>query len=353
MNCQQVDKLLYLYCDNQVQPHLCEEIEAHLKNCVACRNNLIMTKMENQALRLKEDIPPTSPDFCKKVMASIIRDYTGTSRDRGGIIQRFRCLVSRRSSLQMAGGLVAALLLFCLLANSSLRSINGYRLENQTRSGDTGPHIASGIAQEHGQPYTASENSGITAGGTQVKEPSRVESISGPGATKTLSGAPDYSRDKLGSLGIPNYQRGHPSPTNSPQLRYIPRPGYLPSGYSLARIEGSLDNTITMVYKNKDDEITIRVMPEGGEQTGTAGESFLRAGKSKSTHPAVAGAQSPAIPDETYGSGGENVYPKVELESPTTTTVALSVNHYGLVYSVQITGALPPEELGRIASSFK
>lgn len=70
MNCQQIDKYLYDYCDGTISPELKQVIEEHLQTCPFCRNNHKLTLIENEALK-EGFVPALSTDFTGRVVAAI------------------------------------------------------------------------------------------------------------------------------------------------------------------------------------------------------------------------------------------------------------------------------------------
>ena len=73
MNCQQVDKYIFEYCDGRLSPDYMQEIDEHLLDCESCVNLVMLTRIENEAL--KDPIGPPDYDmgdnFTARVMASI------------------------------------------------------------------------------------------------------------------------------------------------------------------------------------------------------------------------------------------------------------------------------------------
>jgi len=72
MNCQQVDKYLYDYCDNILNPEQQEQIEQHLVNCPGCRKIVEETQLENSILREQWHTPDLPDDFTARVMNQVM-----------------------------------------------------------------------------------------------------------------------------------------------------------------------------------------------------------------------------------------------------------------------------------------
>jgi predicted anti-sigma-YlaC factor YlaD len=79
MNCQQINELIYDYCDGNVTPEIAAVIEKHLRECPFCRNNEKLTRIENEALYYVENSPVLLPGFTEKVMATINSGYYNTN----------------------------------------------------------------------------------------------------------------------------------------------------------------------------------------------------------------------------------------------------------------------------------
>lgn len=71
MNCQQVDKYLYDYCDNLLTPDQMLRIEEHLEHCPRCREVVDKAQLESSVLREEWDTPALSPDFTSQVMERV------------------------------------------------------------------------------------------------------------------------------------------------------------------------------------------------------------------------------------------------------------------------------------------
>jgi len=71
MNCQQIDKYLYEYCDNNLNPLLRAEFDQHLKHCASCQSLVNEAMWEGTILRQEWSIPALPDDFTDKVMNRI------------------------------------------------------------------------------------------------------------------------------------------------------------------------------------------------------------------------------------------------------------------------------------------
>ncbi len=71
MNCQQVDKYLYDYCDHILTPEQQSLFEQHLAGCHSCRQAVDQALLETSILREEWDTPALPADFTSRVMERI------------------------------------------------------------------------------------------------------------------------------------------------------------------------------------------------------------------------------------------------------------------------------------------
>lgn len=79
MNCRQVDKYLYDYCDNILNPEQRAQIEQHLEQCPDCRKLSDEALLESSILHEEWPIPALSDDFTARVMNRISSTAIPTS----------------------------------------------------------------------------------------------------------------------------------------------------------------------------------------------------------------------------------------------------------------------------------
>lgn len=116
MNCQQISKHLYNYCEGKIAPQLSIEIQKHLEECESCHNNYKLTLLENHVLSDITDIPPLSDDFTEKLMKSIRPDNDRTiptsksSSKKSSLAKRFK-----RNAIYVAAAAVILLAVYISL----------------------------------------------------------------------------------------------------------------------------------------------------------------------------------------------------------------------------------------------
>ena len=71
MNCRQVDKYLYDYCDNVLSPDQRVSFDQHLADCHSCHQAVDQALLETSILREEWDTPDLPADFTSRVMERI------------------------------------------------------------------------------------------------------------------------------------------------------------------------------------------------------------------------------------------------------------------------------------------
>lgn len=79
MNCQQIDKYIYEFCDKQLAPHMQDSIQHHLDECENCRNKVESAHREGMVLRSLPIVPALPPHFTDDIMA-VVRDRYGNTQ---------------------------------------------------------------------------------------------------------------------------------------------------------------------------------------------------------------------------------------------------------------------------------
>lgn len=353
MNCQQVGKLLYLYCDGQLQPHLRQEIQAHVENCPACKINLSMTEIENEALRYTEDVPPLGSDFCQKVMLSIRQGQDVQTVENEMPTRRLKGFFSP-GNLSIAGGIAATVLLFMMLVNSNILPVYNFdgkpRSPQLFQSGNSTADVALTGGKTPGAHKLADkteETDSITR--DRLKKAQEYDADTGRIATRMPLDAPDYSRTELGTA---SQNRGVSSANLQPAISPVqsfPQPCYIPAGYTLIKVENDLDNILTLSYENNGDLLLVRVIPRGGENFVLP--ALQASSNQAQKQPGLEKDYGAATPSSKGLATAQNESADILPDSPAMATAALETEYRGRLYTVQVTGTIPPEELARIATS--
>ncbi len=184
MNCQQVDKYILDYCDNNLSPELTAELEQHFLNCSVCTKGLELTRLEESFLY---NLPPIEPgaDFTAKVMQNINAVNLTTVNQP---LYKFR--LSRQQLLLLP---VAAV--FILFLTTSFPSMfNPDKFTGISQVEDAGPPVSL-----ESEPVRISLNDGND---NYVSEPIKQKEVinSNNSAPVSGGGSIDESKDQSGNL---------------------------------------------------------------------------------------------------------------------------------------------------------
>ena len=137
MNCQDISKLIYVYCDGEVSPEDYTDISEHLDNCANCQYMYQLTIIENDVLRDKADIPALSPAFTSLVMSSLQSDNIPNNKSR---FSRF----NRKVWLSGLTTVAAVVALFLYLPHQSFidNNISSYYSASIQEPSSASPSVA-------------------------------------------------------------------------------------------------------------------------------------------------------------------------------------------------------------------
>ncbi len=114
MNCQQIDKYIFAYCDHTLPPQMNTAIEEHLVQCKACRTLVHMTRVENELLIPAPDFPSLSDEFTSRVMQAV-REKHGSAEELQRIAKRRRNQIRGLSALAASAAIVVLCLAFDII----------------------------------------------------------------------------------------------------------------------------------------------------------------------------------------------------------------------------------------------
>lgn len=118
MNCQQIDRFIWDYCDNNLSPTMRSRIEKHLQYCAHCRNKVELTLMENEAMKSPDNMPSLSDNFTADLIMTLKTApiysplYSGNHSESVSKAGRWSRL---KSNIFRTGSLAAAVILVILL----------------------------------------------------------------------------------------------------------------------------------------------------------------------------------------------------------------------------------------------
>jgi hypothetical protein len=121
MNCRKIKKLLNPYIDNAIDVNIVQQVEEHLKSCLACRQEY--QRLKKIVTSLNSFSPQTAPaDFTQNIMAKILQEKI---QIQSSWIDRLKKQVSiPQFSFRLAGA-AAITAVFVFLAFTFLFNFSG------------------------------------------------------------------------------------------------------------------------------------------------------------------------------------------------------------------------------------
>lgn len=356
MNCQQIDKYIYEFCDNRLTPQMQDGIKAHLEHCESCRDKVAAARCEGNLLRSMETIPPLQPDFTMQVMSLIQGNLSRRRANRFawnayGFTRRFRW---------WWGAASAAVLILAICSLSLLEQPVGIRLAEQADRGsvqtETLPAALNSIQEKSPKPEETQAAEVKEPVMEPVKEsaqepPTRFDRVALQDSQAT---APPYdSALKRASQPVPSYRSAATTAAPNDQVVKSTPPTYpnrgvelltlhptnLPPEYLLQAVISNSDQDITFVFQNQvtQQELNLRLTAVNNQtdnldiQDSTSDTPF----KTDSAN-------------DSEGLGGSSPTEDLIINSYQS-NMNYNQHHYQLV----VTGNLSTEELATIAKSIK
>jgi hypothetical protein len=302
MKCKQVDDLLFSYCDLQeMPPRIRQELEQHLRECPECRKQADFTAREREALVYDEDVPELSPDFTKRVLASVTEGQTTVTPSTKTLISS---QIGSRGWWAM--GMVAAVVVALLVLPGSFMNPVQPTGQQIADAENQNTRMMAEKSKEPGEKTLDQAKIALEFGYTN-RESDRVDIGRGTQSASVTS---------AGGNGTANVAVFHPS--------------YLPPDYHLIRVESDVEDNISIYYgDDKGGYICLKTLPGVEQDMKTA-----------------------AVRSE--GSSVELDEPTKQAVSESDPTVIRWTSEYqGTLYRFELTGSLSPEELARVAASVK
>ena len=371
MNCQQIDKYIYEFCDNRLAPQMQDGIKAHLDHCESCRDKVAAARHEGHLLRSMETIPPLQPDFTARVIA-LIQGNSG--RRRAGLFAR-GAFGRSRPLRWWWGAAGAAVLLLVLYSLPLLQQPVGIRLAEQNDPGslqtETLPAAMNSIPEispkpEGTQVAESVIETEIEAIKETVKEPV-AESAPEPRARydqvamqdSPTSASPNHTALRQASPHVPETRSASiaaapvdqaiksPYPTNPNRgvgLLTL-HPTNLPSEYSLQTVISNSEQDITFIYKNQvtQQELSLRLTAVTNQSDQVEMENLANDTQLKSV----------SLDEDEGSEGSLPAGGSLPAEKLLINSYQSSMNHNQHLYQLVVTGNLSTEELAAIAKSIK
>lgn len=364
MNCRQVDKYLYDYCDNILNPEQRAQIEQHLIHCPSCRRIVDEALLESSILREELQTPELPNDFTARVMNQI----ACTAIQAGpGMIQSGLKNHSKWPRRLISLTAIGAVLLIALCIPGMLKNQDLVQVADREQ---TSPKIANENIKS-GESL-ASEKYFGTPAGLQWTEEINQEASDGASLKKDQEESPPPKIDKT-----ENHYATHPVTVSKDTKRQtedlklmmadIPvtpdpfpvQPVNLPASYVLLnKIDNAGSSTYTFGNANKEEELIINIaqLPLRHSGTSTYSRGYIRG---EAVPEANESSESSLVkdiskPSEEQSQEGvqseEQSKEKANIAAVSATnTISYELEFDNQKFLLTISASLSPEELSIIS----
>ncbi|MGE5381486.1 MAG: DUF4367 domain-containing protein [Methylocystaceae bacterium] len=252
MNCQQVNKMLERFDEGELPHQISTQLEAHLQNCASCQVKRQLVKKERLCLQGDTDIPTLSANFTEMVMARI----TAAPRQSLPPLVPIWVEWTRRYPTLLGAAAVILLFIFPLIGQT-----DGHKELTSSKL----PVVQKMAAVDRSQnvPYASEVNPiakpdinpiAIPGEYGYRKEAPTINNTEGPSRStqsKSLTGSneavlPQVAAGTLRTMNMEAADKAAKPPTVVPT--------YIPSGYTLDKIEVNTDNQVTVSYLAATDQ---------------------------------------------------------------------------------------------------
>ncbi|MGS0764633.1 anti-sigma factor family protein [Syntrophomonas curvata] len=368
MNCRQVDKYLYDYCDNILNPEQQAQIEEHLVECPVCSKIVDESLLESSILHEQWEIPGLPDDFTDRVMNQIacaaIQANPGTVYPHSPNRNRW----SRRLIGLAAMGAILLLVLYvpAMVKNSDFMQIADRKQAPPQATHET---IISG--------KLGNENLKLPAGarwsGEASKEAANDASLKNEQEESSSSPTGKINSNYgTHSVTVSNSEDSQTQDLNlikadtTAALEVIPvQPVNLPASYVLLnRIDAAGSSTYTFGSAKNEEQLIINIaqLPLRQPVASTYSRGYIRdevapAAADKSGLESGKGA---TLPMEEQPAGGFGVQTGEQAKSQSnaaalaaTNTISYELEFNNQKFLLTISAKLPPEELSLISTNLQ
>lgn len=345
MNCQQIDKYMYEFCDRRLSPQMQDSIQSHLDQCQNCREKVTAACQEGGLLRDLDNIPVLSPEFTHQVLARVQQKHGMAT---AGIMASHASRYPRPFRWWWGVASAAVLLVaLCSVPLLELQSPPGSKLAGQDSAGsapvETAPLMFDGsqtTQDSSSQPPQASFILESTEASPKTVLQDSPVAVKGMDALPQKLPQPAPTAQPYTSTALSDQtlkSAAHNNPNRGAELLTL-HPVNLPPEYTLRAIISASDQDTTFVYRNQltQQDLNLRI---------TVVTDMEKANQADVEQPLMRSV----APLRNDGLGGS-----APLESgvPDRTFKAV-VDHNQQSYQIVLSGSLKVEELAAIASSIK
>lgn len=254
MKCQDINKIIYKYCDGQVSPKLSNRAALHLNSCPNCHNMYQLTQIENDILRELDDLPVLSPDFTSKVMKTLQSSdslYAGKNSIRGTIISSPR---STRGVWLGSLAAVAAVIALCIFLPQQSFIINKFNLFNSSNLESSSTPIGTDQLS-YGDVDGKTDLSGVS----QSSEPQSVAQSASPNdnTTNKASVTPQVRSD----TAIKQTASANVNTENNAAsgLKITLLPSNIPDSLKFVQVNNDMENNTVYNYSSLDGKQSLQL----------------------------------------------------------------------------------------------
>lgn len=377
MNCQQVDKYLYDYCDNILTPEQQVLFEEHLAGCHSCRQVVDQALLETDILREEWDTPALSPDFTSRVMEQIaLTAISQVDPATQYTVNRKRPWLSWFMSITAA----AAVLLIVLYVPGMIKNEKIINMADRERIAS---QSASGKAKAN-RPANKQNDDVLVGGKGEVEGNTKEVYLRSANEEQSESAVANQSSPVITPKNEPVMYGTNDNIVSDYAIRKSPdqqskeeamvttsvfpvQPANLPASYTIVDKVASAGSCIYIFGTGiKEDQLTIKIaqFPLHTGQPGYS-RSYVRPTPTADVNPKV--NNTPAEPAGDEGEtekiaveGTENIeilnQEGVQTDITATEsshTISYEVVHNNQTYLLTITANLSPEELVALSQSLQ
>ena len=267
MNCQDINQNIYDYCDAVVAPDLHSTMAEHINECESCRNNYMLTLIENEVLRDTGDIPLLAPAFTARVISSIVYADGINSMAQTLVISKSSSPYFKRTLGYSGLAIVAAVIALCLYLpnlknmgnniNVADNSIKQAQLELQSKVGNSNDY---GTQAKNDDTIKLSQ---VSPPGTLKSKSNSVpiyKDMTVPPSVLSASESPvAMKRSTNPEIGISNCIESAVSDTAT--LAYSPQ--NIPARFKLVKLDNTAEKETVYNYVSQDgkENLQLKVAP--------------------------------------------------------------------------------------------
>lgn len=325
MNCQQVTRYIWDYCDHKLSPELGAAIESHCRVCPHCSQHLQLTVLENEALKNTSELPELSPGFTDRVMKNLPeRDF---ALGKKPVISRLRSLSGRKRFMAASTAILGVLLVLLVVPG-----INHTGIIEFTQQSVAPP----APSQPEEQKYAGIlGNAAIMNQANTTREVAPSEEKMEPSPSKSSSEDPEPSPPPAAySTDSSSVSRGTTvnETASSPGWAEAPYSISLPGTYNLVNISTTPDNLLIYNFVQDKTDIVVDVIVSQVDD-----------------HKAGKGPLEAPSPGSISESNKSTV--KALRDQSSNSEISWTVMSGNALYRLTLNGNLSPQELALLAGS--